>query len=106
MSVQSRIMHLGEALSFCGHATMSLEGHDMKHICFDICSQITVIFIARQYSYSSIVTDLQYSKAVFSGKRLVKVMDSKVFRKKFSSLERTVTEVGCSTATESQNALG
>lgn len=87
MASQTGVMHLGEALSFCGYVTMSLEGHDMKHIYFDIYSQTTVIFIARQYGYSFIVIDLQYSKAVFSGKRLVKVMDSKVFRKNFSKLE-------------------
>lgn len=87
MAIQTGVIHLGEALSFCGCVTMSLEGHDMKHICFDIYSQTAVIFIARQYGYFFIVIDLQYSKAVFSGKRLVKVTHSKVFRKDFSKLE-------------------
>lgn len=87
MAIQTGVMHLGEALSFCGYVTMSLEGHDMKLICFDIYSQTTVLFIARLYGYSFIVIDLQYSKAVFSGKTLVKVTDCKVFRKDFSKLD-------------------
>lgn len=97
-AIQTGVIHPGEALSFCVCVTTSPEGHDMKHICFDIYSQTMVTFIAKQYGYCFIVIDLQYSKAVFSGKRLLKVMDSKVFRQDFSKLEWTITEGGCSRA--------
>lgn len=51
-----------------------------------LLGQTTVTFTAKQKGYSYIAIDLQYSKAVFLGKRIVKAMESKMFRKHFSKL--------------------
>lgn len=52
MAIQTGVINLGEALSFCGYIfTTSLKGHDMEHIWCDIYSRITVIRTPSQYKY-------------------------------------------------------